>query len=804
MPSCSARAPGSSIVALLALLTLSHPAPTHGQNAERLTAWTHPVFPVAEYVARRAAVLEALGREGVLLVPSREGTSSGETFRQSDDFEYLAGLEIPRALLIVDGRTGKSWLVAPSQDPNFLNATRPNDFPGRPLAADPSLRGLSGVDSVLTDDALPQLLNAIAASGRKVQIDFGRAADAAPVNTPFVARTQGDLLAEYVRREVPSLAIGNAYAMIATLRMVKSRREIALLREAARVTSVAIARAASRVASEIDERTLTGSFEADCMALGAQRVAFTPIIKSGRNSLWPWRILGAHYDRRSRRMQRGELVIFDVGCERQHYVSDVGRTFPVSGQFTPRQRELVEMVRRVSDAVIAGARPGTTLAALQTVALATIPAEAKPFMQAPLYFGHHIGLDSGDPSIANATLAPGMVFTIEPWYYNHAEGVAAFLEDEILITAAGSENLTAALPRDGDGLTALRQGSAPKLTHTDAGRTLTRDGVVSFAVDRNTKLVRVNDLLNGGEIATSHVCPEPLDGELSADDVTFNVRCAGSPATVGVNTASFTVVPAAVAAASGPRKSPGPSARNSTSSRSAFQRNEVIVVGTIHGEHRTSKRFSTDVLRRLLIAMRPDYVLTEIAPNRLDEAMREFKATGTITEPRVARFPEYVDVLFPLTRSLPFTIVPTAGWTRPMDLFRTAALKRIEADPSRRGEWTEYVAATRLADSIVASKGADDPYYINSAAYDSVQTAAHEPYNRLFNSELGPGGWDNINETHFGHIARALDAHRGEGRRFVITYGAGHKEWFMRALRKRDDITILEVAPFLDRIAARR
>ena len=83
-----------------------------------------------------------------------------------------------------------------------------------------------------------------------------------------------------------------------------------------------------------------------------------------------------------------------------------------------------------------------------------------------------------------------------------------------------------------------------------------------------------------------------------------------------------------------------------------------------------------------------------------------------------------------------------------------------------------------------------------------IQTAAHEPCNRLFNSELGPGGWDNINIAHFANIARALDDHRGEGRRFVITYGAGHKEWFMRALRARDDVTILDLTPFLRKAGA--
>ena len=769
------------------------------QRAEHLTGWTSPVFPVGEYVARRRAARAALGADDVLLIPSIEGTSGGETFRQTDDFEYFAGLEIPRSLLLVNRRTNQSWLFVPARDPNFENASRPNDFPGRVLAADPSLKALSGVDSVLTDDALPAVLATLAAANQRVLIDADRSAEMntaldAGRNAAFTRTTPGSVLAARVLQLAPSLRLSNGYSLIAALRMVKSPREIALMRETARVTAVALARGAARVAPGADERALTGAFAADCMALGAQRVAFTPIIKSGDNSLWPWRILGAHYDRRNRQLQRGELVIYDVGCEREHYVSDVGRTFPVSERFTQRQRELVEMVRHVSDAVIAAARPGVTLEELQTTAAAAIPAAARPYMQAPLYFGHHIGLDASDPAISSATLAPGMVFTIEPWYYNHTDGVAVFIEDEILITPTGSENLTASLPREASGLEAMRAGMMPALRAADAGRALTRDGVLSFTIDTSAHSVRVYDMLNDTTVAITTVCPRPLGGELTPVDVSFVVRCGGAGGRVAINTASYAVVAStALAPAAAARVKP-------KAAGGSFRPTEVIVVGTIHDAHRTSTRYSTDVLRRLLIAMRPAFVLTEIAPNRLEAAMTEFRATGKITEPRVVRFPEYVDVLFPLTRTQSFTIVPTAGWSRPMDRFRNAALKRIETDPARRAEWLAYTRANARADSIDTARGADDPYYINSAAYDSVQTEAHEPYNRLFNAELGPGGWDNINRAHFANIARALDAHRGEGRRVVITYGAGHKEWFMRALRTRDDVTILPVAPFLDQI----
>lgn len=432
------------------------------QRTERLADWTHPTFAAAEYVARRNAVLATMGQAEVLLVPTGEGTSGGETFRQLDDFEYLAGLEVSRSILAIDGRTKRSLLFVPRDDPRFTNPGRPNDFPGRPLAVDPALSELSGIDSVLVDDAFGAYLADLASRGAKVRIDLGRPGQVeAAAATPFTEPSAGDLLVERVRGAHREMAVSNAYAMMARLRMVKSPAEIAVMREAARMASVAIARGAARVRPLVDERTLTGAFIADCMELGAQRVPFTPIVKSGDNSRWPWRILGAHYDRRNRELRSGELVIYDVGCERDHYVSDVGRTFPVDERFTPRQRELVEMVKRVSDAVIAAARPGVTFADLQRVAAAQIPAAAKPYMQAPLYFGHHLGLDSGDPSIAEAPLAPGMIFTIEPWYYNHDEGVAVFIEDEILITATGCENLTAGLPRDAAGLERLRQGRTP-------------------------------------------------------------------------------------------------------------------------------------------------------------------------------------------------------------------------------------------------------------------------------------------------------------------------------------------------------
>ncbi|NNE69486.1 MAG: M24 family metallopeptidase, partial [Rhodothermales bacterium] len=154
-------------------------------------------------------------------------------------------------------------------------------------------------------------------------------------------------------------------------------------------------------------------------------------------------------------MEDGELVIFDVGTELNGYVSDVGRTFPVSGTFSPRQREILAMEVAVADAIIGAMRPGVTLLDLMDVARAATPDEHEAYMQAGLFFGHYLGLSTGDPALYDIPLAPGMVITVEPWYYNHDEGISVFTEDVVLVTEDGVEVLSAGLPRSPEALEEL-------------------------------------------------------------------------------------------------------------------------------------------------------------------------------------------------------------------------------------------------------------------------------------------------------------------------------------------------------------
>jgi len=230
-------------------------------------------------------------------------------------------------------------------------------------------------------------------------------------------------------------------------------------------------------------------------------------------------------------------------------------------------------------------------------------------------------------------------------------------------------------------------------------------------------------------------------------------------------------------------------------------KNEVIVMGMIHSGHRTNPAYDLEVVKKLVREIDPDYILTEIPPDRYPIARKEFDEQDTIMEPRVRVFPEYVDAIFPLTRELKFEIIPTAGWTKPMNDYRRQRFAEIRQDSAWADRWKEYQEAIGRSREAMENLGdSNDPYFINSTAYDDAGEIRYEVYNRLFNETLLLGGWDNINIAHYWHIEKALEKHRYEGKRILITYGAGHKGWFLRELRKRDDIKLVEMKPFLDKV----
>lgn len=390
---------------------------------------------------------------------------------------------------------------------------------------------------------------------------------------------------------------------------------------------------------------------------------------------------------------------------------------------------------------------------------------------------------------------------------------------------------------------------------------VTRDGVLAFVPNRGDNSVSVIDLLNQKELTKTKVCAEPEGGALSIDEVYYLVACGGGDEVMWINTASFEVV-GSVKVDIGPRPF---SVAMSKDGRWAFVNNagadnvsvidmytrkvvrqittgqqpivmrvyddrlyvtnevsgtlsivdvptekpkatsnkinEVLVLGMIHSGHNTSDRYGLSFLTQLFRVAEPDYVLTEIPPNRLPRALQDLQEFGEVREARTARFPEYIDALFPLNKDQTFEIIPTAGWNESMNNFRRQALQRLENDPDRKMEWDAQQAAFAHMEEAIGERD-DDPVFIHTDEFDALIKQGFGPYDKHFNDELGTGGWTTINQAHYGLIEKALDEHSGEGKRFVITFGSAHKYWFLEQLRQRKDIRLLDAKPFIEQARA--
>jgi Xaa-Pro aminopeptidase len=189
---------------------------------------------------------------------------------------------------------------------------------------------------------------------------------------------------------------------------------------------------------------------------GCERHAYSPIVGSGINTAT------LHYAKNRRTMDRGDLILMDVGPECSMYATDITRTVPVEGKFTARQREIYEVVLGAQKAAIAAIKPGvllgsrTTKTGLHKIAADYIDSHGKDKNGKSLgpYFthsiGHHVGLDVHDSADMAMPLAPGMVVTIEPGIYIPEENIGVRIEDMVLVTEHGAKVLSGSLPREVD------------------------------------------------------------------------------------------------------------------------------------------------------------------------------------------------------------------------------------------------------------------------------------------------------------------------------------------------------------------
>ncbi|HKX00716.1 MAG TPA: Xaa-Pro peptidase family protein [Bryobacteraceae bacterium] len=398
-----------------------------------------------EYQSRRAALRKALADGVTVLMGRAERDEDLRTgFFQESNFYYLTGWTEPGAILVLaplpdDAKTpGYAAKAALPREILFLPERNPEreKWTGRKLGPeDQNIREVTGFSAVMPAE--------------KFEGEFQRALEA----YARIYTLEGQPGAERIRQLAPLRDIANAAPAIANLRMHKSSEEIALIEHATDVTIEAHRAAWRRAGPGVWEYQVAAAMTDVYAEKGCERSAYAPIVGSGPNSVY------LHYSRNSRRMDRGEVLLMDVGAECVGYAADVTRTIPVGGNFTPRQREIYDIVLGAQKAAIDAVKPGMTLAkttpnSLYKIAYDYINTHGKDLHGEPLgkYFnhgiGHHVGLDVHDASDPTAALEPGMVITIEPGIYIPEENIGVRVEDMVLVTDRGARVLSAALPRD--------------------------------------------------------------------------------------------------------------------------------------------------------------------------------------------------------------------------------------------------------------------------------------------------------------------------------------------------------------------
>jgi Xaa-Pro aminopeptidase len=380
-------------------------------------------IPRAEYQKRRADLRQSL--DGVMvLFGAAESDDLHTGFFQESNFLYLSGWREPGAVMMLTPK--EEVLLLPQRDPHQ------EIFTGRKLGADDAdAAEKTGFAKVLPRSALESQFQRLMESANRIYT----------------------LPSDRDAQKLKSMAVfhetADAERPLRRLRMVKSPAEIASIEHASDVTVAAHLEAWKRLRAGQYEFQIASVMTNAYFERGCERSAYAPIVGSGPNSV----IL--HYSSNKRRADTGELVLMDVGAECSDYATDVTRTVPVSGKFTPRQREIYEIVLGAQKAAIAAVKPGARIRQdLYRVAYDYINTHGKDLHGDPLgkYFTHglthHVGLDVHDLSDNNVPLQAGMVITIEPGIYLPEENIGVRIEDTLLVTPEGSKNLSAKLPRE--------------------------------------------------------------------------------------------------------------------------------------------------------------------------------------------------------------------------------------------------------------------------------------------------------------------------------------------------------------------
>jgi Xaa-Pro aminopeptidase len=409
--------------------------------------------PNSVYAERRAKLAAQTDRPIVLWgFTGREEISEAYIFAQEEYFYYLTG----------HNEEGAGLILLPSAKPDApgdsLDLPReilflPPKNPGkekwngvRMSPSDPDIQPRTGFASVLPFEQMRATVERLA----KLYPSF---CTILPYEKELGGYPHEKAVADWLQLAAPQAKLKDIRAQIAALRQIKSLGEIAFLKQAIELSLDAHLEAMKMMRPGLFEYQVAARMvEVHAMG-GSEAEGYAPIVGAGPNST------ALHYDKLSRKIENGDIVVLDVGAQYSGYSADITRTLPANGKFTPRQREIYEIVLGAQNAALAAIKPGVHFFCkgkkdgLMNIAYDYINSHGKDLHGKTLgpYFihglGHHIGLNVHDPGEYCSPLQPGMVVTIEPGIYIPEENLGVRIEDDALVTESGYKLLSERLPR---------------------------------------------------------------------------------------------------------------------------------------------------------------------------------------------------------------------------------------------------------------------------------------------------------------------------------------------------------------------
>jgi Xaa-Pro aminopeptidase len=392
----------------------------------------------------------------------REEIAQTYIFAQEENFYYLTGHNEESAGLIVlpANKNGDVW-TGPREF-LFLPAKNPQKekWNGvRMSPADPGIEARTGFATVQSFEEMRATVERLA----KIYPNF---LTVLPFEKELGGYPHEKAMVDWLQVAAPQAKLKDIRAQIGALRQIKSAGEIAFLRQAIDLSLDSHLEAMKMMRPGLYEYQVAAKMVEIHAWGGSEAEGYAPIVGAGPNST------ALHYDKLSRKIEDGDIVVLDVGAQYSGYSADITRTIPANGKFTARQREIYEIVLGAQNAALAAIRPGANFFCkgkkdgLMNIAYDYINSHGKDRAGKPLgpYFihglGHDIGLNVHDPGEYCGPLQPGMVVTIEPGIYIPEEQLGVRIEDDVLITESGYKLLSERLPRDPDQIEKIMAAAA--------------------------------------------------------------------------------------------------------------------------------------------------------------------------------------------------------------------------------------------------------------------------------------------------------------------------------------------------------